>query len=530
MKFASVVLVLGLVAIASASMEAGTFHSISRFDIQSATLAAFARHGSLHPHPSLPSILHLERVAADCPDFASLEQKFGTFEQFVRSKTPDAVKVWLDSVPAAFDASSQAWNRAIHCTKNLADNAAVNVYGAVAHARSIEHFAKQKRGLAKGQFFSTEPKAPKPLDVIQMEKDAKASNLQIFSKKLELCFATQQDLVKDAVIESTARLAMDVFRPEAALASTYMPKVQPAMVSGFRELLVQAKAVLADAVNAAANRALSMQVADAPTAAFMNPALGYALGSSYCGTHRACLNGGRCLADNQCACPLQWGGHSCSEPAAPCAAYNIACQHGGQCQAAMGQWSCACPPGTQGLYCERVVPAAAPVQLPVAGPIALPVDHNVVAVAPSASIPGPVAVAVPVAPGVAGVVAVSPSAPAPVPGAARSASLIAHFIELDAEAEQAAAEMTASLVAHRAAQTAEAQAFVETHAFASVDEAQEQEHAAEEQAYSYSAPVPANGRVEAEEVSSLAARAPEVVAAPRSAVAEEPPYIEAEYK
>lgn len=293
---------------------------------------------------------------ADVPELTVLETKFGSFEHFVRGKLSDASKMWLDEAPTIFDGSAQAWSRVITCTKNLADNAALNVFGKVSEAFAKAHFAKEKqRLLNQAVFVSGAVQAANVTDPEKVKTETINAQRTTFTKKLNTCVQTQLAMVNDLFAQAHERFVRNTFRPQGVVADNRAKPVQTEIENGFKALLTSALVVIEDAIQSAAKRAQSVPNMALTAAMFVNPALG---GSVYCGDNTVCMNGGRCVALNLCACPAEWKGASCTEPVDTCAALNIRCAGQTYCTAPNGEWQCNCPAGFAGLYCERYDPAS----------------------------------------------------------------------------------------------------------------------------------------------------------------------------
>lgn len=344
------------------------------------------------------------------PDVPALELKLGTFERFVRAKTPDSVKQYLDSSPGVFDTSSQAWQRAIVCAKNLADNAAMNVFGAVAHAKSASHFAKQRSDLAKFQYFSSRPASLEKKSPVIADVEAKASKKHETAAlgRLAECVRVQQAIVGDTIAAAARQQASSPFLlPNQVISADAGKEAERVISAGIASLGALCRGVVSQAVRDAAAQGRAFAVADAPAVAFLTPAASAGLGTHFCGAALACMHGGRCLAEGLCACQPQWTGRRCTVPAAACAVYGIQCTNGAPCQTvgATGDWTCRCPPGFEGLYCERAVTNA---PAPPAS-LAVTSSNGVTTVSTSGSYPPPPATASAPAP---------PPAPTPTPAPA----------------------------------------------------------------------------------------------------------------
>ncbi len=386
MKVATLVIILGLAAVAYASQDAGTSHStvLETFllhrrlidtqysRVQYSRIQLFVVCLSLLAYPCICRVLlHSSSfpyhfAVSVVPDLATLELKFGSFEGFVRGKTDDRVKGWFDTVDGVFDDTAAAWRRATRCTKNLADNAAMLVYGDATHAKAMSHFANQK-GQLKHSYFTSKAPSPKkaPFDPVKEEAESKSRNLKTFSNKLEMCFTIQMEIAREAIRAAKARMRADPMRPETFLAADHSATAEDQIIKGFNDMRTAALEVLKKAIDDAAGRAVSLTFPDTPSTAFLNPSMNVNP-QAYCGSHRACMNGGKCLAFGRCACPTDWTGPRCTEPLQTCAVYNVACENYGQCAGANGQWTCTCPMGYTGLYCERYNSAQTPMAMAAA--------------------------------------------------------------------------------------------------------------------------------------------------------------------
>ena len=330
---------------------------------------------------------------SNVPDVLTLQAKFGTFEQVVRARATPDVLMWLDSVPSAFDTANVAWSRAIQCTKNVADNAAVKVYGAVTHARAVAKNLIERSSVAQFQTFS-DPKLQaqnKPVDPAVVNKNletklgkAQTKAVELYNKKLAQCYDSQRALTSSGIALAADRQRADVYQTPVPVAGDHPSKAAaPQLVGAFNSLQKAAEKILASAVHHAVGAARGAVLPEATPAALAlshgniyasTPSGAGAVFSSstpapasaYCGAKRTCMNGGVCAGSifdlsgrGQCACPPAWTGPSCTQMRDACGALGVQCVNGGACVTEHGAWRCACPMGFGGLYCEDNSAAAA---------------------------------------------------------------------------------------------------------------------------------------------------------------------------
>jgi hypothetical protein len=332
-------------------------------------------------------------LASNVPDVLTLQAKFGTFEQVLRGRASPEVLSWLDEAPNAFDAANLAWRRAILCTKNLADNAAIKVYGAVSHARAVAKNLIDRSSVAQFQTFS-DPKLQaqnKPVDpeVVGKNLDAKLHKaetkaFELYSKKLTQCYDSQRSLTKAAVVFAAEHGSTNVFEAPSLPLPTGHPSHAAAtqLTGAFDSLQKAASKILSNALRHAAGAARGAVLPDTTPSALAFPTGAYratgphggavfssssaAPASAYCGAKRTCMNGGVCASSifdlsgrGKCACPPAWTGPSCTQVRDACSAMSVQCVNGGACVTEHGAWRCTCPIGFGGLYCEDNSAAAA---------------------------------------------------------------------------------------------------------------------------------------------------------------------------
>ncbi len=326
--------------------------------------------------------------ASNVPDVQTLQAKFGTFEQVIRARGSPAVLRWLDTAPSAFDTANAAWGRSIMCTKNLADNAAVKVYGAVSHARAVAKNLIERSSVSQFQTFSDPrlEKASKPVDPAVINKNlasklekAETKAFELYKKKLSTCFDSQRNITATGVKFAAERQRTDVFAMVIPAGAAHPSADATTQLTGaFDSLQKASEKILRNALRHAASAAQGAVLPASTPAALAFPSGAYRSSSGvfssstpapagpYCGAKRTCMNGGVCTSSifdlsgrGECACPPQWTGTSCTQMRDSCSALNIKCANGGACVTEHGAWRCACPVGFGGLYCEDNSVAAA---------------------------------------------------------------------------------------------------------------------------------------------------------------------------